>query len=70
MSTPDQYCYFLVGSDHWRVHRDEAPVEFWDGDEWRQSILPNREMFLNDALGSGATVREILDLEEVPRVHS
>jgi hypothetical protein len=70
MSTPDQYRYYLVGEDWYRVHRDEAPVEFWDGDGWRLSVLPDQQRFLEDALGSGAKVREVLDPEEVPRVHS
>ena len=68
MSTPDQYRYYLVGEDTWyRVHRDEAPVEFWTGDEWKRSILLTRWDFLEDALGGGSPVREVFDVGEVPR---
>lgn len=70
MSTPDPFHYYAIrGSDrweHWRALEDRGLVEFWDGQDWRVSVLPNRVAFLDDALGGGATVREVLDPEEVP----
>lgn len=65
----DQYRYFELGNDDfYRVHRDGSPVEFWVGGEWMLSVLPDLAGFLDDALGSGVSVREVLDMAEVPRV--
>lgn len=63
--------YYAIGgagsSDYWRALPDRPLVEFWDGTGWRISVLPNRLAFLDDVLGGGLLVREVLDLDEVPR---
>lgn len=43
------------------------PVDFWNGSEWQASLLHPFFRYLDDVLGSGATVREILDEKDVPR---
>lgn len=45
-----------------------APVDFWDGTAWKHSVLTSFGSYLDDVLGSGATVREILDVAELPDV--
>lgn len=42
-------------------------VEFWDGKEWKNSSLQPLMRHLDDVLAGGATVREILDVRELPR---
>lgn len=40
-------------------------VEFWCVDEWLRSIIQPFHAHIDDALGSGATIREVLE-EEIP----
>lgn len=60
------YHYYLVGTCYYRVQHADTLVEFWTGDEWRASLLEGRQDLLDDALGAGSTVREVLDQSEVP----
>lgn len=60
-----QYRYYAIGEDYWRTWGEDI-VQFWDGDGWVRSMLPNRLAFLDDALGGGGSVREVFDLNEIP----
>lgn len=68
----DTLRYFKVGDstpDYYRVAYSPSQVWFWERDRWRNSVLPNLRAFLDDAHGSGATVREVLPSDlpaEVP----
>lgn len=68
MSTPE-HRYYEVGGDYYRTWGEDV-VQFWNGHRWVRSMLPDRPSFLDDARGGGGTVRELLDLTEVPSVHS
>lgn len=41
-------------------------VEFWDGERWLRSLLASRLSLLDDLLGGGGPIREILDPAELP----
>lgn len=43
-----------------------TPASYWDGSAWRSSMFPTFNQLLDDVLGSGATIRELLDPAEVP----
>lgn len=43
-----------------------GPVQFWSSPDWEKSILPGLGAYFSDLFGSGATVRELLDEEDVP----
>lgn len=43
-------------------------VCFWDGNEWRSSAIQPFFAFLDAVLGSGATVRELIEEKEIPGV--
>ena len=62
-----EYRYYELGGDFYRTWGEDV-VQFWDGDQWKRSVLPDKAAFLDDVLGSGATVREVLDMAEVPGV--
>jgi len=78
MSKPRVFLSYATGDDglpvtsnnpsYYRVVNGDSgrPVEFWSGGIWNPSYMPNDWMLLDDILGSGATVRELLDPEEWP----
>lgn len=58
--------HYEMAGDFWRAPESGGPVEFWSGTEWRRSALPSRFAFLDDALGGGGSVREVLNPGELP----
>lgn len=44
-----------------------GPVRYWIGHEWKESTISGVGAYFDDVLGSGATVRELLDEKDVPR---
>lgn len=41
---------------------------FWDGSEWKDSVLTNFSSYIDDVFRSGAWIREILDEKDRPDV--
>lgn len=58
----------VMSSDpsYFRVHDGGSVVYFWSGTEWNRSAIQPLIWHLDDVLGSGATVRELLDEKEIP----
>lgn len=44
-----------------------AQAEFRDGKKWVPSAVQPFRFYLDDVLGSGATIRELLDEKDIPR---
>lgn len=60
------YFRVLEASD-WSGLPSGRPVEFWTGTEWKPLALQPFARHLDDVLRNGSTIREILDVRELPR---